>query len=307
MKSYYSWFAVVAVLAISLPDVSAQYDNTVVSRRQSINSTLQSFTNNINSKVTDYTNKFTSLRNDMSSQLNSAKQTLTNFLTDSTIGTNALLASDALVAATTALTDGVSASISITASGFGGVGSCLNSKTQASVNLAIGSLTSANTNFTITISSSTSSFTSTCRGRYTNTANDLVNQFADRLQDCLNQENTQLSRVSSILNNFMSLMRQNYQGLTNNVRYCSGLGSTSSREEVKAEIDGCLKSLANTAYPIYKSNLEQQFVLVRSMLQLEVVASNNRVKGCVNQVTGTYQAMADAIPIALSTCLSTGQ
>ncbi|XP_058122387.1 uncharacterized protein LOC131293230 [Anopheles ziemanni] len=307
MKTFYTLFAVLAVLAVNLPDASAQFENTVVSRRSSISSVLTSFSNNIQSKITDYNNKFTSLRTDMSNQLTSAKQTLTSFLTDSVIGTNALASSDALDAASSTLSASVSANIQVTASAFGNVGSCMNTKTSASVNLAVDSLTTANNYFTTTISRSTSTFASTCRGRYTNTANDQMNQFADRIQDCLNNENTQLSRVSSILNNYMSLMRKNYEGLTNNVRYCSGLGSVSSRADTKQEINGCLKSLSTVAYPIYKANLDQQFVLARTMLQLEVVASNNRVKSCINQVTVTYQAMATAFQSALDTCLVSGQ
>uniref|UniRef100_A0A182W6X8 Protein TsetseEP domain-containing protein n=1 Tax=Anopheles minimus TaxID=112268 RepID=A0A182W6X8_9DIPT len=300
------WFAVLAALAINLHHVSAQLDNTIVSRRSTINSTLSSFSTNVVNKVNDYTNKFTSLRNDMSGQLRSASDTLTSFLSDQQIGDNALLASDVLSASSTTLSSSVTASLTITAT-FSTVGTCLNTKTQASVSATFSAFSTAHTSYFNIITSSTSPYLSTCRSRFANTANDLVNQCADRVQDCLNDENNELSRVSSILNNFMTLMRQHYQGLTQHIRSCSSLGSTTSRAEVKAEINACLKGIATYVAPLYRATIAQQFQLVNTMLQLEVVASNNRVKTCINQVTNTYTAMAEAIVPALNQCLQTGQ
>uniref|UniRef100_A0A182QGQ7 Protein TsetseEP domain-containing protein n=1 Tax=Anopheles farauti TaxID=69004 RepID=A0A182QGQ7_9DIPT len=300
------WFAVLAVLAVNFQNVAGQLDNTIINRRNSINSTLTSFSNNLVNKVNDYANKFISLRNDMSGQLTSAAQTITSFLSDTQLGDAALLASDVLATANTALQSSVSASLTISAS-FSAVGPCLNTKTQASVSSTFSALSSANTMYFNIITSSSSSFVSTCRGRFSNLANDLVNQAADRVQDCLNDENNELSRVSSILNNFMTLMRQNYQGLTQHIRYCTSLGSKDSRAEVKAEILGCLKGVSTYVGPLYKATIEQQFTLVNTMLQLEIVASNNRVKTCINQVTNTYAAMAEAIIPALNVCLNTGQ
>lgn len=59
--------------------------------------------------------------------------------------------------------------------------------------------------------------------------------------------------------------------------------------------------------PIYEATIAQQFTLINTMMQLEVVASNNRVKTCINQVAKTYTAMAEGIVPSLNTCLSTGQ
>ncbi|XP_053666063.1 uncharacterized protein LOC128715206 [Anopheles marshallii] len=300
------WFAVLAALAINLHHVSAQLDSTIVNRRSSINSTLTSFTNNVVNKVNDYANKFTSLRTDMAGQLRSASDTLTSFLSDQLIGDSALLASDVLSASSTTLSSSVSASLTISAT-FSTVGTCMNTKTQASVSATFTSFSTAQASYFNAITTSSSPYLSDCRSRFANTANDLVNQGADRIQDCLNDENTELSRVSSILNNYMTLMRQHYQALSNHIRYCSGLGSTGSRSEVKAEIAACLKGISTTVAPLYKATLAQQFQLVTTMLQLEVVASNDRVKSCVNQVSNTYTAMAQAIVPALNQCLQTGQ
>ncbi|XP_052898615.1 uncharacterized protein LOC128305281 [Anopheles moucheti] len=300
------WFAVLAALAINLHNVSAQLDNTIVNRRSSINSTLTSFSNNIVSKVNDYASKFTSLRTDMSNQLRSASDTLTSFLSDKQIGDNALLASDVLSASSTTLSSSVSASLTISAS-FSTVGTCMNTKTQASVSATFSSFSTAQSSYFNAITTSSSPYLSDCRSRFSNTANDLVNQAADRIQDCLNDENNELSRVSSILNNYMTLMRQHYQALSNHIRYCTGLGSTSSRGEVKAEIAACLKAISTNVAPLYKATMAQQYLLVNTMLQLEVVASNDRVKSCVNQVSKTYAAMADAIMPALNQCLQNGQ
>ncbi|XP_050078210.1 uncharacterized protein LOC126565111 [Anopheles maculipalpis] len=300
------WFAVLAVLALSLHNASAQLDNTIVSRRSSINSTLSSFSTNIVNKVNEYASKYTSLRNDMSWQLRTASETLTSFLSDKQIGDNALLASDVLSAASTTLTASVSASITISTT-FSTVSTCVNTKTQASVSATFSAFSTAQSSYFSIITTSTSPFLSTCRSKFSNTANDLVNQCADRIQDCLNDENTELSRVNSILNNFMTLMRQHYQALSNHVRYCSGLGSTSSRTEVKAEINACLKGISIYVGPLYKALVEQQYQLVNTMMQLEVVASNNRVKSCINQVSLSYTAMAEQIVPSLNECLQTGQ
>uniref|UniRef100_A0A4Y0BNQ9 Protein TsetseEP domain-containing protein n=1 Tax=Anopheles funestus TaxID=62324 RepID=A0A4Y0BNQ9_ANOFN len=300
------WFAVLAALLINLHYASAQLDSTIVNRRTSINSTLSSFSSNVVNKVNEYGSKFTSLRNDMSFQLKSASDTLTSFLSDKQIGDNALLASDVLSASSTTLSASVSASITVSGT-FSTVGSCLNTKTQASVSATFSAFTSAQASYFNIITSSSSSYLATCRSRFSNMANDLVNQCADRVQDCLNDENNELSRVNSILNNFMTLMRQHYQALTNHIRYCSSLGSTSSRTEVKAEINACLKGISTYVGPLYKATMEQQFQLVNAMLQLEVVASNDRVKSCMNQVNKTYTAMAEAIVPALNQCLQNGQ
>uniref|UniRef100_A0A2Y9D1I4 Protein TsetseEP domain-containing protein n=1 Tax=Anopheles dirus TaxID=7168 RepID=A0A2Y9D1I4_9DIPT len=300
------WFAVLAVLAVNFQNASGQLSNTIMNRRGSINSTLSSFSSNLVNKINDYANKFTSLRNDMSGQLTSASQTITSFLSDTQLGDVALLASDVLSAANSNLQSGVSASLTITAS-FSAVGTCLNTKTQASVSASFNAFGVANTMYFNMVTSSSSMYANTCRDRYANTANDLVNQEADRIQDCLNDENTELSRVNSIVNNFMSLIRQHYQGLTNHVRYCTGLGSKDSRAEVKAEIGACLKAISTFVGPQYKALFDQQFALVIAMMQVEIVASNNRVKTCINQVSNTYAAMAEAIVPAVSTCLSTGQ
>uniref|UniRef100_A0A182MK51 Protein TsetseEP domain-containing protein n=1 Tax=Anopheles culicifacies TaxID=139723 RepID=A0A182MK51_9DIPT len=288
------WFAVLAVLAINLHNASAQLDSTIVSRRSTINSTLSSFTNNVVNKVNEYSSKFTSLRTDMSGTLRSASDTLTSFLSDKQIGDNALLASDVLSAASTTLSASVTASLTITAS-FSSVSTCVNTKTQASVSATFSAFSTAQSMYFSMITSSNSPYLANCRSRFSNTANDLVNQCADRVQDCLNDEGNELGRVNSILNNFMMLVRQHYQGLANHVRSCTSLGSTTSRAEVKAEINACLKGISIYVGPLYRATIAQQFQLVNAMLQLEVVASNNRVKSCINQVTLSYSAMAEAI------------
>uniref|UniRef100_A0A182JT28 Protein TsetseEP domain-containing protein n=1 Tax=Anopheles christyi TaxID=43041 RepID=A0A182JT28_9DIPT len=294
------WFALsLAVLAINLQDASAQLDNAIVSKRTSINSTLVSFSNNIVSKVNDYVNKFTSLRNDMAFHLKSSSETLTQFLTSQDISRNAIGALNVSQQASATLQTNVTASIAVVAN-FSTIAPCINTKTQISINATFNEFSQAQAQFLTIVLNSNSPFLSTCRSRYSNTAQDLVNQAGDRVQDCLNDENNELSRVSWIINNFMTLIRQNYQSLGNHVRLCSSLGSASSRDEVRAEISACFKGILIYVGPIYDATIAQQFTLVNTMMQLEVVASNNRVKTCINQVTKTYTAMAKEIVPSLN-------
>ncbi|XP_050081665.1 uncharacterized protein LOC126568974 [Anopheles aquasalis] len=307
MKFYTTWITVVAILAIALPEASAQIENTIISRRSGISSTLSSFNNNIRNKINEYNSKIISLKNDMSSQLSSAMQTITPFIVDADIGTNAVAASDVLSAAITVLSSVQSAFISGTSSVFTSVNTCLSNKTTVAINATFVSLASSNSQMSVTLSTSGSTYASTCRGKYSNIPNDLVNQVADRVQECLNNENNQQSRINSILNNYLTMVRQNYQGLTNHVRYCSSLGSVGSRIEVKKQISACFKGISIYVAPIYKATLEQQITFVSVMLQLEAVASNNRVKECINQVTETYNAMSAAFAPTIDACLLNGQ
>ncbi|ETN63167.1 hypothetical protein AND_005131 [Anopheles darlingi] len=307
MKFYTTWTTVVAVLAIILPDASAQIENTIISRRSGISSTLSSFNNNIKNKINEYNSKITSLKNDMTSSLSSAWQTVTPFLVDADIGANAELASDVLDAASKVLVTVESTFIASANTVFSSVNSCLSNKTQASINTTFVSLASSNSQMSVKLSTSSSSYASTCRGKYGNIPNDLVNQVADRVQECLNNENNQQSRINSILNNYLTMIRQNYQGLTNHVRYCSSLGSVNSRTEVKKQIAACFKGISIYVGPIYKATLDQQFIFASVMLQLEAVASNNRVKECINQVTETYNAMSAAFGPVIDACLLNGQ
>uniref|UniRef100_A0A182TYY7 Protein TsetseEP domain-containing protein n=1 Tax=Anopheles melas TaxID=34690 RepID=A0A182TYY7_9DIPT len=301
------WFALsLAVLAINLQDASAQLDNAIANKRRSINSTLVSFSNNIANKVNDYSNKFVSLRNDMSFHLKSSSETITRYLTSESISQNALLALDVLQNSSSTLQSSSSESITVSAS-FSSVGTCMNTKMQASVSATFSAFSTVQSQYFSIITSSSSPFLSTCRSRFSNTAQDSVNQAGDRFQDCLNDENNELSRVSWIINNFVTLIKQNYQALGNHVRSCASLGSPSSREEVQAEINACYKGISIYVGPIYEATIAQQFTLINTMIQLEVVASNNRVKSCINQVAKTYTAMAEGIVPSLNTCLSTGQ
>ncbi|XP_035777105.1 uncharacterized protein LOC118458567 isoform X1 [Anopheles albimanus] len=331
MKFYTIWTTVVAILAIALPDATAQIDNTIISRRSGISSTLSSFNNNIRNKINEYNSKITSLKNDMTSTLSSARSTITPFIVDSEIGANALAASDVLSAAIEVLGTVETAFIAGTTTVFTSVNTCLTGKTLVSINATFVSLASSNSAMSLKLSSSSSSFASTCRSRYSNIPNDLVNQAADRVQECLNNENNQQSRINSILNNYLTMVRQNYQGLSNHVRYCSSLGSVNSRIEVKKQISACFKGVRRKSYdvellqflpvqqliflpqintyvgPIYKATLAQQITFVSLMLQLEAVNSNNRVKECINQVTETYNAMSAAFAPTIDTCLTNGQ
>uniref|UniRef100_A0A182PPN9 Protein TsetseEP domain-containing protein n=1 Tax=Anopheles epiroticus TaxID=199890 RepID=A0A182PPN9_9DIPT len=292
-----------ALFAINLQHVSGQFDNAVVSKRRSINSTLASFANNIVNKVNDYSNKFTSLRNDMSSQLRGASDTVTRFLSEQSIEQNALATVKVVQSSTAALEASVSASLTGVAT-FNTVGTCVDTKTQASVVATFDEFRKAQAEFFTIIGSSSSSFLSTCRSRFTNTAQDLVNQAGDRFQDCINDENNELGRVSWIINNFVTLIKQNYQGLGQHVRFCTGLGSPTSRDEVKAEINACFKGISIYVAPIYEATIAQQFTLMNTMVQMEIVASNNRVKSCINQISKTYTAMAQEIVPALNQCLT---
>ncbi|XP_035777106.1 uncharacterized protein LOC118458567 isoform X2 [Anopheles albimanus] len=307
MKFYTIWTTVVAILAIALPDATAQIDNTIISRRSGISSTLSSFNNNIRNKINEYNSKITSLKNDMTSTLSSARSTITPFIVDSEIGANALAASDVLSAAIEVLGTVETAFIAGTTTVFTSVNTCLTGKTLVSINATFVSLASSNSAMSLKLSSSSSSFASTCRSRYSNIPNDLVNQAADRVQECLNNENNQQSRINSILNNYLTMVRQNYQGLSNHVRYCSSLGSVNSRIEVKKQISACFKGINTYVGPIYKATLAQQITFVSLMLQLEAVNSNNRVKECINQVTETYNAMSAAFAPTIDTCLTNGQ
>ncbi|XP_052864134.1 uncharacterized protein LOC128270758 [Anopheles cruzii] len=307
MKGYQVWIVVLALVAANLQYATAQIDSTVISQRSSITSTITSFTNNVQSKVSDYTNKLTSMSNDVTSQLSSASQTLTTFLSDSVIGASALAMSDVVASFSATLSASVSATVTTLTAGFTSVGSCVANKTQLSVNVVFSELVTASANVTSALTSSSSSNANNCRGKYSGNANDFVGQSASKFQDCLNGESTEQSRVSTILNDYNSIIRQNYQAFNNQVRYCSGLGSVSSRAEVKSQIKACFLAVTNVAAPIFKATMAQQITYVTTMLQLEIVASNNRVRSCISQVSATYKAMADAILAVVNNCLVTGQ
>uniref|UniRef100_A0A182SLY5 Protein TsetseEP domain-containing protein n=1 Tax=Anopheles maculatus TaxID=74869 RepID=A0A182SLY5_9DIPT len=148
-------------------------------------------------------------------------------------------------------------------------------------------------------------YASNCQSRYGGAIANLENNMRDQLQRCFN-DYANTGYTDSFISEYNMVIREQTRTIANRINFCLNLGSTSSNSVIKAGIAKCLSETVIMNDALMK-DVSIQTKLVVAMVNLESLATVQRVEACGAIMNHGLVAKATSLDTLLASCQTTNQ
>ncbi|XP_052898601.1 uncharacterized protein LOC128305271 [Anopheles moucheti] len=285
-------------------NVLNSYSNDMTNALTSVNNTQRDYYNQVVSRISSYQGKVNGEAGGGVNDIVNRLSRVNPFMQDSTTRTNALLLNTSITTTTAA----IQSVASIFATSLQTQMTQLFTGAEAFLQGNVQSLLPVMDSLLFKLASSLSVggiYANSCKDKYGGAITNLENNMRDGLQKCLNDfANT--GYTDPFISEYNMVLREQTRTIANRIDFCLNLGSTSSTPVIKAGIAKCLSEMVTMNDSLMK-DVSIQTKLVVAMINLESLATVQRVESCGVIMNQGLVAKAAALDALLAACQTSNQ
>ncbi|XP_053666084.1 uncharacterized protein LOC128715227 [Anopheles marshallii] len=280
------------------------YSNDMTNALNSVNNTQRDYYNQVVGRISSYQSKYTGEATNGVNDIVNRLSRVNPFMQDSTTRATALQLNASITTTTAAIQ---SVASTITAS-LQAQMTQLYTGAEAFIQNNVKSLVPVFDNSLFKLAQFMSlggTYANSCKDKYGGAIANLENNMRDGLQKCLNDfANT--GYTDSFISEYNMVLREQTRTIANRIDFCLNLGSTSSTPVIKAGIAKCLSETVTMNDSLMK-DVSIQTKLVVAMINLESLATVQRVESCGAIMNLGLVAKATALDALLAACQTSNQ
>uniref|UniRef100_A0A182QBC4 Protein TsetseEP domain-containing protein n=1 Tax=Anopheles farauti TaxID=69004 RepID=A0A182QBC4_9DIPT len=280
------------------------YSNDLTNAVTAVNNTQRDYYNQVVSRINSYQGKVTSETGSAISDITNTLSRLNPFIQDSVTRTNAQSLNATITTTTTSITTNANIFRNNLQSQMTQLYTAAEGFVQYNVKALIPLIDSSTFKLATTMSVGGINANS-CRDRYGGAITNLENNMREQLQRCFN-DYANTGYTDSFISEYNQVIREQTRSIANRINFCLGLGSTTSTNIIKAGISRCLSETVALAQTLM-NDVGFQTKLVVAMINLESLATVQRVESCSAIMNHGLVAKATTLDTLLATCQTTNQ
>ncbi|XP_049279960.1 uncharacterized protein LOC125762171 [Anopheles funestus] len=280
------------------------YSTDMTNALNSVNNTQRDYYNQVVSRITSYKNKVSSEAGWGVTDLVNRLPRVNPFMQDSATRTTALQLNTSITTTSTA----IQSSADIFSNSIQNQMTLLFTGAEAFVQTNIKALVPVLDSSLFKLAATMSAggtYASNCNAKYGGAITNLENNMRDGLQKCFNDfANT--AYTDSFISEYNMVIREQTRSIAQRLDFCLNLGSTTSTSVIKAGISKCLSETVTLSENLMK-DVSIQTKLVVAMINLESLATVQRVESCGAIMNHGLVAKAASLDTLLASCQTTNQ